>query len=155
MRDDTHRLKKVMAISSAGGHWEQLMLLKSGWSEEDAFYVNTMRGLAEKSGVTDHYVVADCNRNNPMSFVVCAKQILRILSDEKPDVVISTGAAPGLLALIFAKLSGKNTIWIDSVANAERLSLSGRIALTFVDLCITQWAHLAKDSGPRYFGSVL
>ena len=73
---------------------------------------------------------------------------------ERPDVVVSTGAAPGYLALRCAKLLGARTVWIDSVANVEELSLSGRIASTKADLCLTQWPHLA--AGPvGYEGSVL
>jgi hypothetical protein len=45
-------------------------------------------------------------------------------------------------------------VWIDSVANVEELSLSGRLASERVDLCLTQWPHLA--AGLVYYkGSVL
>jgi UDP-N-acetylglucosamine:LPS N-acetylglucosamine transferase len=74
---------------------------------------------------------------------------------ERPDVVISTGAAPGLLGLILGRLFGAKAIWIDSVANSEKLSMSGKIAGYVADLWITQWSHLSSKSGPRHFGSVL
>jgi len=68
--------------------------------------------------------------------------------------VISTGAAPGLMALMAAKILGIKTIWIDTIASAEKLSLSGRIALKFVDRLYTQWPDL---SGPKviYAGNIL
>ena len=71
-------------------------------------------------------------------------------------MVVSTGAAPGLIALPIAKLFGARTVWIDSLANCERLSLSGRIARHFSDLWLTQWPHLAgSHAGLRCYGSVL
>jgi hypothetical protein len=73
---------------------------------------------------------------------------------ERPTVVVSTGAAPGYLAIRCARLLGARTVWIDSVANVEELSMSGRLASTTVDLCLTQWPHLAKGR-VRYMGAVL
>jgi hypothetical protein len=69
-------------------------------------------------------------------------------------VVVSTGAAPGYIAIRLGKLLGARTVWIDSVANVEELSLSGRMVSGRADLCLTQWPHLA--SGPvAYMGTVL
>ncbi len=64
---------------------------------------------------------------------------------EKPDVVITTGAAPGLVAVFIAMLMRKRTIWIDSIANVAHLSLSGRIASHFVSRTYTQWQDLATE----------
>ena len=77
------------------------------------------------------------------------------LSDGTRCVVISTGAAPGFFGLAFGKLLGARTIWIDSMANVEELSLSGRQVRRFADLWLTQWPHLARPDGPRYEGGVV
>lgn len=73
---------------------------------------------------------------------------------EKPDMIISTGAAPGLIGLLVGRLMGIHTIWIDSVANADRLSLCGRIAVHIADRTLTQWPHLAAKK-VEYHGNVL
>ena len=73
----------------------------------------------------------------------------------RPDAVITTGAAPGYFALRLGRLFGARTIWIDSMANAEELSLSGQKARRHADLWLTQWEHLAKPDGPQFLGSVL
>jgi hypothetical protein len=54
------------------------------------------------------------------------------------------------------KLAGARTVWIDSIANSEKLSLSGRLVRKHVDLCLTQWPHLT-DAYPdvQCFGSVI
>jgi hypothetical protein len=52
-------------------------------------------------------------------------------------------------------LLGARTIWIDSIANVEELSLSGRRIGKHAHLWLTQWPHLAAPGGPRYEGSVL
>jgi len=43
------------------------------------------------------------------------------------------------------KLLGRKTIWIDSIANVNHLSLSGRIAAIFVSRVYTQWQHLSTE----------
>ena len=83
-----------------------------------------------------------------------------ILLRTRPDVVVTTGAAPGYFALRLGGLLGARTIWIDSIANVEELSLAGQKAGQTCDLWLTQWEHLAKPAdskvkGPEYKGSVV
>src|SRR4051794_23789684 len=73
---------------------------------------------------------------------------------KRPDVVVSTGAAPGYLAIRGARLLGARTAWIDRVANVDELSLSGRLASARADLCLTQWPRLAGGR-VRHHGAVL
>jgi hypothetical protein len=68
---------------------------------------------------------------------------------------VSTGAAPGYFALRFGKLLGSRTIWIDSLANVERLSKAGLLAGKYADLWLTQWPELAQPGGPEYAGQVI
>jgi hypothetical protein len=46
-------------------------------------------------------------------------------------------------------------MWIDSIANAQQLSTSGKLAGKFADVWLTQWPSVAKDHGPYYWGAVL
>jgi UDP-N-acetylglucosamine:LPS N-acetylglucosamine transferase len=82
-------------------------------------------------------------------------QVLWVLIKERPDVVISTGAAPGLIALRLGKWMGARTVWLDSIANVEALSMSGRKALPFADLTLSQWPDVAAREGCQYKGAVL
>lgn len=90
-----------------------------------------------------------------MSLAVMALQILFLIVRYRPDVVISTGAAPGYFAIVFGRFFGANTIWIDSIANSEELSLAGKKVRVWARHWLTQWPELAKDEGPKYFGAVL
>ena len=154
MKNDVDKLH-ILAISSGGGHWEQLMLVLESFDDATFAYANTIDGLAEKSGVSPAYIVRDCNRDDMMQNLRCALDVLKIIWKERPDIIISTGAAPGIIALALGKLFGAKTIWLDSVANSEKLSLSGKLAGKIADLWLTQWSHLASERGPKYFGSVL
>ena len=100
-------------------------------------------------------MVTDATRWNKFRLVQAALQLLWIIWKEKPDVVISTGAAPGYLGIRMGKLMGARTVWIDSIANVECLSMSGRLVGRYADLWLTQWPHLAKKGGPFHQGAVL
>lgn len=131
------------------------MLLRTAFSEHEVIYANTMPGLAERSGVGTAIQVEDFNAQTPWKTMRGAFDVAAMVVKVRPNVAISTGAAPGLVALLVAKILGCQTIWVDSVANSERLSMSGRLAGRFVDLWLTQWEHLARPQGPVYRGSVL
>ena len=71
-------------------------------------------------------------------------------------MVITTGSLPALIALVLAKyVFGAKTIWIDSIANAEKLSASGKKAGKIADLWLTQWPQLSGPDGPQHWGAVL
>jgi UDP-N-acetylglucosamine:LPS N-acetylglucosamine transferase len=99
--------------------------------------------------------INDATRWNKLGLLRLAFRLLRIMATERPDAIISTGAAPGFLAIRIGRLLGAKTIWVDSIANAERLSLSGSRVGPYADLWLTQWPHLAQPDGPHYAGSVL
>ena len=73
----------------------------------------------------------------------------------RPHVVISTGALPGVIALAFGRMTGAETVWIDSVANAEEMSMLGRLARRFATHWLSQWEHVAEAEGAEFIGSVL
>jgi UDP-N-acetylglucosamine:LPS N-acetylglucosamine transferase len=146
--------RRILAVASGGGHWVQLQRLRPAFEGHDVAYLTTDRGYREDVAPARFYTVADGNRSNKLALVRGLLQLAVILLRERPDVVVSTGAAPGYLAIRGAKLLGASTLWIDSVANVEELSLSGRMASAKADLCLTQWEHLA-DGPVRYEGAVL
>ena len=145
---------RVLAVASSGGHWVQLRRLVPAFDGHDVAYLTTHAGHRAEVAPARFYTVADANRSNKLALVRSALKILWVLARERPNVVVSTGAAPGYLTIRAAKLFGARTVWIDSVANVEELSLSGRMASAQADLCLTQWPHLAGGS-VSYQGAVL
>ena len=140
----------VLAVSSGGGHWQQLRLLSKAFDGAKVTY-------ACSADVGDETVLQlpDCNLKTPFRLVRTLIRACQILWRVRPDVIVSTGAAPGVLVLILGKCVGCRTVWIDSVANVQRMSLSGRVARRFSDLWMTQWKPVALKTGATYAGAVL
>ena len=145
-----------MAIASGGGHWIQLQRLKPAFEGCDVTYVSVYPDYADDVPGERFYAVRDVTRMNIPALLVLIPQFIRIMLRERPHVVITTGSFPGLVGLGVAKLTvGARTLWIDSIANCERMSSSGRQARRFADQWLTQWPELASPDGPSYWGAVL
>jgi len=147
---------KLLAISSGGGHWVQLLRLRPAFDGCEVAYATVSEGYRvdlERDAVL--HVIPDANRWSKLDLLRSAFAIFRLLLRLRPDVVITTGAAPGYFGVRIGKLLGARVVWLDSIANAEELSLSGNKAGSFVDLWLTQWPHLAEENGPKHLGNVL
>jgi UDP-N-acetylglucosamine:LPS N-acetylglucosamine transferase len=151
------RLKKrILAIASGGGHWVELQRLKPAFDGLDVVYASIYPEYVNDVPGDRFYSFRDVSRWDRFGFVILAFQLLRILVIERPEFVITTGSLPCCIALMFAKyLMGAKTMWIDSIANVQQLSTSGKLAGKFADVWLTQWPGLAKDDGPHYWGAVL
>lgn len=146
--------KKVLAVASGGGHWVQLLRLRPAFEHHNVIYMTTNADYA-KDVSCELVTVTDANLDEKMKlarmFIDVLIQLLRI----RPDIVITTGAAPGFAAIFLGRLLGAKTIWVDSIANSEELSKSGKEAHRFAHVWLTQWEHLAQPKGPVYWGAVL
>lgn len=147
--------KRVLAVASGGGHWQQLMLMRRAFAHCEVLHLTTLPGLPEQFEAAPAAIVPDCNRHEKLAIVKCAASIGMHLLRFRPKVVISTGALPGVIAIALARLIGAKTIWVDSVANAEEMSMSGRLARRFAHLWLSQWPHVAEAEGAEHAGAVL
>jgi len=146
---------KVLAISSGGGHWVQLLRLRPALEDCEVIFATVRDGYKNDVVGAVFRVVPDSNLSCKCALIWSGMAIFALLVRERPDIVITTGAAPGYFAVRWGKLLGMKTIWVDSIANAEELSMAGRKVGRCVDLWLTQWEHLSTDDGPQFFGNVL
>jgi UDP-N-acetylglucosamine:LPS N-acetylglucosamine transferase len=147
-------MKKVLAVASIGGHWIQLLRIARPMEEHyEMVYVSNHPKCATMVEGRKFYRTADFSRTDAWKLIPSFFKALKTIRQEKPDAVITTGAAPGLVFLLAGKLLGRKTIWIDSIANAEHLSASGRVASKFASRTYTQWKDLAVGK-IKYAGNV-
>jgi hypothetical protein len=147
--------KNILLVASHGGHWVQLRRISPAFDGLNVRYVSTNPGVQAEVAPAPLSLVPDANLNDKLALLGLAFRMFLLLLRHRPDIVISTGAAPGFFALLFGKLLGARTIWVDSIANAEQLSVSGQKVKPFADLWLTQWPHLEGKEGPYYRGAVI
>jgi len=148
---------RICLAASAGGHISQLLKLTGCWNGYEAFCVTTtevVRNKLNKLGKV--YVVGECNRQHPIRVIAVFLRCIRIIFNERPHVVISTGAAAGCMLCFLGKILGARVVWIDSITNVERISLSGRMVRYIADLFLVQWPELAgKYKKVEFVGTVV
>jgi len=147
--------KRVLALASLGGHWIQLMRIvtlldKDGY---ETVYASTNDNLRTIINGHRYYLIENFSRWDFYKLVPMFFRLLSIIVRERPSAVITTGAAPGIVALFVARMLRIKAVWIDSIANVRRLSLSGRIASFIASCTYTQWPELSKKK-IKYAGCV-
>ncbi|MED4618012.1 polysaccharide biosynthesis protein [Priestia megaterium] len=147
--------KKVCLISSSGGHLEQIKQLKEITARYDYFYVVT-RTKATEAMKQKKYIVSDLIRTN--KFVSCvrmAKMMIeqfRIFLKERPDVIITTGAAVAIPMCVIGKIFKRKVIYIESFARINTPNKTGQLIYKFADLFIIQWEELEKHYPKAVYG---
>jgi UDP-N-acetylglucosamine:LPS N-acetylglucosamine transferase len=150
-------MMKVLAVSSSGGHWVQLLRLIKSLELENVVFVCT--DASQKINIDKKYkfyTTIDFNNKNRIKAIYAMITTLYILIREKPDAVITTGAAPGFLFLLIAKkIFGSKTIWLDSIANVNNPSMAGLKVEKYADLWLTQSVIVMEKTKMKYFGEII
>lgn len=149
------RPRRILAVSSGGGHWVQMMRLRPAFAGAEVHYATVDGSVAEVVSPAPVHVYPDANKDTPLRLALAAARLAIIVLRVRPDVVVSTGAAGGYLAIRFARLLGARTMFIDSIANARQLSVSARLAQKAADIVLSQWPAVARANGVAYRGAVL
>lgn len=139
-------MNKIHIIASFGGHLVQLTEITDSLQHK---YIITTEDIGNNS-----FNLPDCNFNTPFKAILCLISSMQIIIKEKPKYVITTGALPGLIYLICSRLFGAKTLWIDSLANSEKVSRCCILAQYLSNQCITQWPKL-QTKRIKYKGSIL
>lgn len=139
--------KKVCLISSSGGHLEQIKQLKEVYNKYDCFFV-VSRTKATEAMKQKHYIVSDLVRKNRiMMFLRMIRMMFEqfgIFLKERPDVILTTGAAVAIPMCVIGKLFHKKVIYIESYARMSTPNKTGLLVYKFADLFIIQWKELKK-----------
>ena len=162
-RSGQPRPLKLVVGASAGGHANELIRLldvaEGGlWPIDVEAYVTTMQLAAEafaRRGRPVH-IIGEGDRKKPLRSVAVLARAGALAIRLRPDVVVTTGSMPLAFFAMCAKLLGARVVWIDSVAQIEDLSLSGRAMRHVADLFLVQWPEVAaRYPGAEYAGEVL
>jgi len=156
-RDDIIRPGKICVAASTGGHLTQLLRIAEAWCDMPHFFITPGEPLSPRlTGGATAYAVCTANRQHPLRVLRMLVQCIRIILKERPDAVVSSGATVGCLCCLLVKLMHGKVVWIDSISQPDRLTLSGRIVRHFADLFLVQWPALEQRyRNVKYVGAVL
>jgi UDP-N-acetylglucosamine:LPS N-acetylglucosamine transferase len=146
--------RRILAMASGGGHFVQLLRLRPALEGHEVHFATVHAASCSEVGEAGFHVFRDVSRADWWRLPLTLIDVAGILLKVRPDVIITTGALPPLLALLLVRPFGVKTLWVDSIANSEALSGSGRLARKIASQTITQWPGLTEP-GVEHWGSVL
>jgi UDP-N-acetylglucosamine:LPS N-acetylglucosamine transferase len=148
----------VLLVCTAGGHLLQLWSLRAAWEGcSNAWVVASHEGTDVESLLAGERVeFAHSPANRSLKNLV--RNLLlawRLLGRTRPRVMITTGAAVAVPFAWVARLRGVPVAYVESLARAERPSLSCRLVAPAATRLYVQWPELqAALPQARYAGTV-
>jgi len=151
--------KKVMFISSTGGHLDELMQLKPMF-EKYNYYIVTEKTKANLNltkkfpkkvsflvyGTKDHMLTY------PFKLLFNCFKSLFIFIKVRPKYIVTTGAHTAGPMCCLGKIFGSKIIYIETFANSKTKSATGSIVYKFADLFIVQWEEMLELYPKGVFG---
>ncbi len=144
-------MKKVLFISSTGGHLHELLQLSPLFKKYD-YHIITEKtksnlNLVNKYPKRVNYLIYG-TKSKPLTYPFkllsnCFISLFLYLKI-RPKVIITTGAHTAGPICCLGKLLGSKIIYIESFANLHTKTITGRIIYHFADLFIVQWKSMLK-----------
>lgn len=136
---------KVCMVGSSGGHLTHLYMLKPFWQKHDRFWVTfdkeDARSLLEGETMFSCYFPTNRNLKNLIRNTVLAWKILR---KEKPDLIVSSGAAVAVPFFYLGKLFGAKTVYIEVFDRIDASTLTGKLVYPVTDKFVVQWEEMKQ-----------
>jgi beta-1,4-N-acetylglucosaminyltransferase len=150
--------RPLLIVCSSGGHLLQMLELRDAWSGFERTWVTFDKSDA-RSLLRDERVVhafGPTNRNVP-NLLRNVGLAIRVLREERPAAILTTGAGVAVPFAWIGKLLGIPTVYMESVTRIEGLSLSARMIAPVASRLYGQWPELAHSSAGRirFAGNVL
>lgn len=137
------RETRICLVGSSGGHLLHLYMLKPFWKNKDRFWVTfdkeDARSLLAGERVYPCHYPTNRNIINLIRNTVVA---VKVLGKEKPNLLISSGAAVAVPFFYIAKLMGKKLIYIEVFDRIDKPTLTGKMVYPIVDRFIVQWEEM-------------
>ena len=141
-------MKKVLFISSSGGHLAELLQMKELFQYYQSYLVTEKDSSTKKmycSGVKQHFLLL-ARRENLFFFIL--KNLLNIglsaclFLRRRPDVIVSTGANTAVPMCYIAKIFGRKVIFIETFASSKKKTLSGILLYPIANAFFVQWESM-------------
>ena len=140
---------KICFVGSSGGHLAHLYLLKPFWNNKKRFWVTFNKEDAQSllKGEQMYPCYYPTNRSIK-ALLINTYLAWKILRHEKPDLIISAGAAVAVPFFYIGKLLGCKTIFIEVFDRIDKPTLTGKLVYPVTDCFIVEWEEM-KNIYPK------
>lgn len=153
-------MKRVMFISSVGGHLTQLLELKSIFKDYNYVLVTEKTEVTKdmKKKYNMNYLLYG-SREYLLSYIFkFSFNVLKsfyLFFKYRPSVIITTGAHTAVPMCYIGRLFGKKIIFIESYAKRTNPTLSGRLVYPIATTFVVQWETMLEFyPKAKYWGGI-
>ena len=136
---------KICLVGSSGGHLTHLYMLKPLWQDCERFWVTfdkmDANSILKNEKVYHCYFPTNRNIKNLIKNTFLA---IKVLHKEKPDLIISSGAAVAVPFFYLGKLRGAKTVYIEVFDRIDKSTLTGKLVYPVTDKFIVQCEEMKK-----------
>ncbi len=136
---------KICLVGSSGGHLTHLYMLKPFWKEKNRFWVTFDKEDAKS--ILDGEKMYPCyypTNRNVKNLIRNTFLAIKILKRERPDLIISSGAAVAVPFFYIGKLFGAKLVYIEVFDRIDKPTMTGKMVYPIVDKFIVQWEEQKK-----------
>lgn len=134
---------KVCLVGSSGGHLTHLYMLKSFWEKHERFWVTFDKTDARTLLVNEKMYPCYFPTNRSVkALIINTKLAWKVLRKEKPELIISSGAAVAVPFFYLGKLLGAKTIYIEVFDRFDKSTVTGKMVYPVTDKFIVEWEEM-------------
>ena len=136
---------KICLVGSSGGHLTHLYMLKPFWQDKERFWVTFGKDDAKSllKGEKMYPCYYPTNRSLK-ALVINTKLAWKLLKTEKPDLIISSGAAVAVPFFWLGKLFGAKLVYIEVFDRINKPTMTGIMVYPITDKFIVEWEEMKK-----------
>ena len=136
---------KICLVGSSGGHLAHLYQLKKYWQDKDRFWVTfdkeDARSLLEGEKIYPAYYPSN---RSIKALIINSVRAFKIISKERPTLIITSGAAPAIPFFWIGKMFGAKTIYIEVFDRIDAPTIAGRLCYPVTDKFFVEWEEMKK-----------
>lgn len=145
------KIKKILYISSTGGHLSELLQLKKLF-EKYNYYIVTEKTKSSEFLQNEYkekvsYLAYETKKNPFKYFFVFLFNIIKsliIFLKQKPDIIVTTGTHTAVPMCYIGKIFRKKIIFIETFANRNTKTVAGKLVYPIADVFVVQWEEMLK-----------
>ena len=136
---------KVCLVGSSGGHLTHLYMVKPFWQDKERFWVTFNKEDANSilEGEQVYHCYYPTNRSLK-ALLINTRLAWKVLRKERPDVIVSSGAAVAVPFFYLGKLFGMKTIYIEVFDRIDKPTMTGKMVYPVTDRFIVQWEEMKQ-----------
>ena len=144
-------MKKVLFVSSTGGHLNELLQLKPMFNKYNYSIITekdkSTLYLKDIYGSKVNYLIYGTRKKFIKYFFVFIFNFFKsifLYFKIRPEYIVSTGTHTAVPICYIGKLFGSKIIFIETFANINTTTLSGKLIYPISNLFIVQWEEMLK-----------